>query len=259
MMKRSSLTILCFFLLSGCIFDPVFDMSNWETYQTSLTAIKAKLSNDDLRRLDMAMKYLAVENMLKAEADVQMASNVAALGNRLNPFMMFNQLRFKINGKSAVAVIKDLSMKLDAEISRAETRGQIGENVTAAVEVTSPSYYWKRNGRLEQPAIEFAVFNGSKSPISRIYFRFALMTPNRSVPWARQDYVEVFKGGLEPREKRQLTLQPRGDWSDPQLKNLPNSELKVDVLNFEDASGQRMIGFDRDSLELKRKVRAALD
>jgi len=39
-----------------------------------------------------------------------------------------------------------------------------------------------------------------------------------------------------------LTFQPRsGDWSDQQLKYLPNAELKVVVTNFEDANGQRVL------------------
>jgi hypothetical protein len=257
-MKRLSLTILCCFLLSGCIFDPAFDMSSWGTYQASLAAMKAKLGIDDQHRLDIALKYLAIENTLRAQADVQMVSNVAVAGNGLNPFAMYNQLRPKIDGMRAVTVIRNLALKLDAEISQTETALKDGESSQKPVEVTAPGYYWKRNGRLEQPAIEFNVFNGGKSAISRIYFRIALITPNRSIPWARQDYIEVFKGGLEPREKRQLSLQPRGDWSDPQLKYLPDAVLKVDVLNYEDANGQKMIDVDGGSLELKRMVRAAL-
>ena len=256
--KQLSLIILGLFLLSGCVFDPVFDTSNWQTYQDSMAAVKTRLSNDDLRRLDTALKYLAIESTLKAEADVQMASNIGAVESRLNPVMMFTQLRPRINGKSAAAVIKDLSLKLDAEIARAEGRLEDDAGASGAIEISSAEYYWKRNGRLEQPAIEFAVFNGSKAPISRIYFRFALITPNRSIPWAKQDFIQTFKGGLEPRERRRLSLQPYGDWVDPQLKNLPYAELKVDVINFEDANGQKMIGTDRGRLELKRKLRAAL-
>jgi len=258
-MKRLSLIILCCFLLSGCMFDPTFNMSNFETFQASLAEMKAKLGNDDVRRLDIALKYLAVENMLRAQANVQMASNVSAAASTLSPYTMFVQLRPKIDGKSGAAIIRDLALKLDTEISRADARLAGGDNTTAKlVEVTSPGYYWKRSGRLEQPAIEFAVFNGGKSAISRINFRLALTTPNRTIPWARQDYIEVFKGGLEPREKRQLSLQPAGAWSDPQLKYLPDAVLKVEVLNYEDADGQKMIGVDTESLELKRRVRASL-
>lgn len=256
-MKRLSLTILCCVLLSGCIFDPTFDMSTWQSYQASLSVIKAKLGSDDQRRLDIALKYLAIETPLKAQADLQIADNVEAIANSLNPLMAFGQLRSKIHGKNAGNIIQDLAIKLDTEIAQAGAASQ--GDPAKSIEVTAPGYYWKRNGRLEQPAIEFAVFNGGKSPISRIYFRLALTTPNRSIPWARLDYVEAFKGGLEPREKRQLTFQPRGDWSDSQLQYLPDAVLKVDVLNYEDANGQKMISVDRRSLELMRKVRAALN
>jgi len=255
-MKRLSLTILCCVLLSGCIFDPTFDMSTWQSYQASLSVIKAKLGSDDQRRLDIALKYLAIEAPLKAQADLQMADNVEAIANGLNPLMAFGQLRSKIHGQNAETIIHDLAIKLDAEIAQAGVASQ--GDTAKSIEVTSPGYYWKRSGRLEQPAIEFAVFNGGKSPISRIYFRLALTTPNRSIPWAKLDYVEAFKGGLEPREKRQLSFMPRGDWTDSQLQYLPNAELKVDVLNYEDANGQKMISVDRRTLELMRKVRAAL-
>jgi len=258
MMKRLSLTILFCLLLSGCIFDPAFDMSSWEAYQTSLAAVRARLGDNDLRRLDIALKYLLAESMMKNGADIQMVSRLDAGESRLSPIVVFNLLKPKIDGKSAAVIIRNLALKLDAEISRSESKLQSPETADTPLEVTAPWYHWKRNGRNEQPAIEFSVFNGGTSAVSRIYFRLVLTTPNRSIPWVKQDYIENFKGGLEPREKRQIAFQPYGDWSDPQLKNLPDAQLKVDIVNYEDASGQRMISVDRESLELKRKIRAAL-
>ena len=258
MMKRLGLTILCF-LLSGCIFDPVFDPSSLSAYQRSLAAIKATLSNDDLRRLDIAMKYLMIETTPNIEINGQLVSNVAAGESLANPYAVIARIGPRINGRSTAAVVQNLSIKLDAEIAETEARLQNLANVSGAVEVSSSRYYWRRNGHLEQPVIEFAVFNGGKIPISRIYFSSVLATPNRSIPWARQEFVQTFKGGLEPREKQRLTLQPRyGGWNDPQLKYLPDAELKVVVTNFEDANGEKVIAVDTNSLDLKRKVRAAL-
>ena len=259
MMKRLSLTILCCFLLSGCIFDPVFDTSSWDAFQRSSAAIRAKLSNDDLRRLEIALKYLLLESTPGAEIAAQVPGSAVARANLVNPYTIINRLGPKINGRSAAAIIQNLSMKLDAEISQTEARLPNVEDVLGAIEVTSPRYYWRRSGYAEQPVIEFAVRNGGKSPIASIYFRGVLTTPNRSIPWARREFVQVFKGGLEPREKQQLTIQPRfGNWSDPQLKDLPGAELKVVVMNYEDANGQNVIAVDNDSLEQKRMVRAAL-
>lgn len=258
-MKRLSLTILCCLLLSGCIFDPVFDTSSWDAYQRSLAAIKAQLSNDDLRRLEIAMKYLVIESTPKLEIDGQLVSNAVAGGSLENPYIILTQIGARINGRSAATVIQNLSIKLGSEISMTEARLQAVENVSGPVEVSSPRYYWQKNGYLEQPVIEFAVFNGGKFPISRVYFRSILTTPNRSIPWVNQEFVQFFRGGLEPREKQQLTFQPRhGDWNDPQLKDLPNAKLKVVVTNFEDANGQKVIAADTNSLDLKREVRAAL-
>jgi hypothetical protein len=42
------------------------------------------------------------------------------------------------------------------------------------------------------------------------------------------------------------------------LKDLYNAQLKVIVMNFEDANGERATAVDADALDMKRKVRAAL-
>jgi hypothetical protein len=243
-MKRSSLAILFCFLLSACIFDPVVDASSWDAYQRSMAAIRAKLSNDDLRRFDVALKYMFVET----------TPNIATP----TPNLILARLGPRINGESAATIIQNLSIRLDSEIAQSETRLQNSGDVLGAVEIGSPDYYWRRSGYVEQPVIEFSVRNNGKFPILRAYFRVVLTTPNRTIPWATQEYVQNFKGGLEPREKQQLTFQPRGDWNDKQLKDMPNAELKVTVVNFDNANGERMITVDSDSLEFKRKVRAAL-
>jgi hypothetical protein len=264
MMKRLSLIILCCFLLSGCITDPVFDTSSWATYQRSLAAIKAKLSNDDLRRLDIAMRYLLTESMpsFKIDGQVLEAPNgtfEAARGNLTNSYLVFARLGPRINGSSAAAIIQNVSIKLDTEIADTEARLPNVESVLGSVEVDSPRYYWRRSGRLEQPVIEFTVRNVGKSAISRVYFSSVLTSPNRSLPWARQEFVQTFNGGLEPREKQQLTIQPTyAAWNDPQLKYLDNAELKVAVINFIDANEQSANAVDTTSLDMKRKMRAAL-
>jgi hypothetical protein len=258
-MKRLSLALLCCFLLAGCIFDPVFDASSWDAYQRSSAAIRARLDNNDLRRLDIALKYLVIESTPRIELDGPLLSNVAVRGDLVNPTAVLARLAPRINGRSAAALIQDLSIKLDAEILQTEARLQTVENVSGTIEISSPSYYWKKSGYLEQPVIEFTVRNNGKSAISRIYYRFALTSPGRSIPWAKQDFVQTFKGGLEPREKQQITMQPRtAEWSDPQLKVLPSAELKVAVVNFDDATGEKVIAVDSGNLDLKRKVRTAL-
>jgi hypothetical protein len=259
MMKRLSLTILCCFLLSGCIFDPAFDTSSWDAYQRSSAAIKAKLSNNDLRRIEVALKYLLIESMPRSEVDGRLLNNVALRANLANPYLILARLGPKINGRSAATVIQNLTLKLDTEISESEGRMQNATSLLNSVEVISPSYYWRRSGSLEQPVIDVGIRNEGKFPITRIYFRSVLTTPGRSVPWVTQEFVQTFKGGLEPREKQQFTFQPGyGDWHDPQLQYLPNAQLKVFVTNFEDANGEKMIAVDSDTLDLKRKARAAL-
>src|SRR5271156_3080102 len=107
MMKRLSLTILCCFLLSGCITDPVFDTSSWAAYQKSVAAVKAKLSNDDLRRLDIALRYLLMESMPGFKIDSQVLGDDAAngsfevaRGNLTSSYLILARLGPRINGSS---------------------------------------------------------------------------------------------------------------------------------------------------------------
>ena len=254
-MKRLSVTILCCLLLSGCDSEPAFDLSSWDAYQKSLAVIKSKLSNEDLRRLDVALDYLVIEDLPRTTINgvgVVLSSSLA------NPNITLVRLRPKIERRNAAAVIADLSNRLNADISSAEARLQSVGGVAEAVEVISPSYDWRSSGYAARPVVEFAVRNGGNFPISRIYFDCFLVTPNRTIPWVRQQYVQTFQGGLEPREKRKLTMPSGGQWSDPQLKDLVNPELKVVVLNFEDANGVSIIPVDRDRLDQERKILALL-
>jgi uncharacterized protein DUF6694 len=258
MMKRLSLTILFCLVLSGCIFDPVFDTSSWDAYQQSIDAINAKLSNDDSRRLNVALKYLLFETMPTVSVEGSLLTRVGASPNIANPYLILAQLGPKINGRSAAEVVANLSLKLDAEIAAMEARKP--GDVLGTVEVFSPSYYWRRSGYLAQPVIEFSVRNDGKIPISRIYFRMSLMTPGRSIPWVSQMFVQEFKGGLEPREKREINIQAlSGQWRDPQLQYLPKAELKVMVTNFSNVNGVMVVAFDSERLELERRVRAELN
>src|SRR5262249_18139648 len=101
-MKRLSLIALGCVLLSSCIFDPAFDTSSWDAYQRSSAAVRAKLSNDDLRRLEIALRYLLAEGAPKIEIDgQQFVSNPAA---RANPYFILARLGPKIDGRSAAAV-----------------------------------------------------------------------------------------------------------------------------------------------------------
>jgi len=257
MMKRSILAILCCFLLSACIFEPTFDTSSWEAFQKSSDAVRAKLSNEDLRRLHIALRYLLLESAQRV--DGQMLNNVIAAENLPTLREILVRLGPKINGKSASAIIQDLSIKLDAEIGQIESRMRNADGVLAAVEVGSPTYYWRRSGYITKPVIEFTVYNGGKVPISRVFIGGVLTTPNRSIPWVNQGLTLSFKGGLEPRERRQMKFEPAsGEWADKSLSDLTNAELKLTVINYEDASGEKVIAVDSNGLEVRRKVRSLL-
>lgn len=256
-MKRLSLTILCCLLLAGCNSDPVFDLSSWDAYQRSTASIKSKLTDGDARRLDVALDYLLTESLPRNTIN-GVGFNAMLSSSQVGPHTTLNLLKPKIESRSATTVIADLATRLSADISSAEARLQSVGNIAEAVEIVAPSYYWKSSGYYSRPIIEFAVRNNGNIAISRVYLDCFLVTPNRSIPWARQQYVQNFTGGLEPREKRDLTVPSAGQWNDPQLKDLVNAELKVVVLNFADANGRLIIPVDRYRLDQERKIRSLL-
>ena len=178
-MKRLSLTILFCFTLSGCIFDPVFDTSNWDAFQRSANAIRAKLPNDDLRRLDIALKYLLDESTPRIAVAGPQFSSYGAGTNVVNPYIVLARLAPQIKGKTASEVIKDLTTRLGAEIAATEARN-FG-NVLGTVQVFSPTYYWKQSGYAKQPIIEFSVRNDGNVAVSRAYLNVVLTSPGRSV------------------------------------------------------------------------------
>lgn len=256
-MKRLSLTILFCFALSGCILDPVFDTSSWDAFQRSAGVIRAKLHNDDLRRLDIALKYLVAESSPRLAVAGPQSTGYNTATNFVNPYVVLARLKPQIHGKTAAEVIADLTARLGAEIAATESR-KFGD-VLDTVHIFSPTYYWKQSGYAKQPIIEFSVRNDGEVAVSRAYFNVVLTSPGRPVPWARQTIAQDFKGGLQPREKRLMTYPVSyGDWRDPQLEFLPNAELKVNVANFSDANGERVVAFDSERLELERKILAEL-
>ena len=256
-MKRSILAILCCSFLTACIFDPTFDTSSLEKFQRSSDAVRAKLGNDDLRRLEIALKYLLLEGAQRV--DGQMLNSMIAKEGFPTLQVTLARLGPKINGKSAAAIIRDLSIKLDAEIAQIESRMRNADGALAAVEVGSPAYYWRRSGYNNKPVIEFTVYNGGKVPISRVFLGGVLTTPNRTIPWVSQELTLSFKGGLEPREKKQMKFDPtNGEWADKSLSDLTNAELKLTVINYEDARGEKVIAVDSNSLEVRRRVRSLL-
>jgi hypothetical protein len=203
------------------------------------------------------LRYLLIETAPKIALAGPQLTVFDARANPANPYLILARLGPRINGRSAAEVVKNLTIRLDADIAAMEAR-DFG-SVLETVQVFSPSYYWKQSGYAAQPIVEFSVRNEGTTPVSRVYFKAVLTTPGRAVPWANQIFVQDFKGGLEPREKQQLTFQMLpGEWRDPQLRYLPNAELKVTVINFNDANGERVVAFDSERLELERKIRAEL-
>lgn len=92
----------------------------------------------------------------------------------------------------------------------------------------------------EEPIIELTVYNGTNQAISRAYFTGTLSSPNRSVPWLKDDFNYPIPGGLEPGEEVTWSLAPNmfSDWGT--VNAAKDAILLVEVRRLDDAMGEQL-------------------
>ena len=114
-----------------------------------------------------------------------------------NPLLYLDRVRPGISGRSAAAVIRNVAAELDSEISRAEAKAAGADKLLAAIVVDHPRYYW--DSRRKVPTIEFSVYNGGKTAISRIFIGGVLTVPGRTGKWVTGGLNYRFRTGIAAR------------------------------------------------------------
>jgi hypothetical protein len=258
-MRMPVVAILCCFVLAACDQSPTFDATSPGAYQQSLSDITAKLGAEDQRRLTVALVTLALGNTAQTNA-IQLANpklldGIVTLANVSDPQIYLDRVRPSINGRTAASVIRLVADYLDSEISRAEAKSPGAAKLLAGIAIGSPRYYWDRTRNL--PTIEFSVYNGNKSAISRLYVSGVVTMPGRTGKWATGGLSYRFDRGLDPGEQVpvKLTLTAFSTQTAKELESLYNVDITVKVTNIEDATGQKLVAVDADILEGMRSKR----
>ena len=116
--------------------------------------------------LTLALGNTAQSNVLQS-ASPDALNNLATLATVADPLRYLDRVRPAIGDRSASEVKRRVASDLDSEISRNDARSAAAYKLLTAVTIDHPRYYWDRRRNL--PTIEFSVYNGSKSALSRIY------------------------------------------------------------------------------------------
>jgi hypothetical protein len=257
--RMRCLAVLCCLALAACDHDRTFDASSLPAYQKSLIEITARLSADDQRRLSLALTTLAVGNSA-ASAFLTNPGAVEVVPSRdvlANPPVYLDRLRPMIDHKSAVTVMQLAADRLDAQISQIEAQSKANARLLSSIVIEHARYYWEKSAFTDLPNIEFSIYNGSNSAISRIYLSAALTSRGRATPWVASILTHSFEDGLQPGVEEQVKLTPGllGDWADKQLQTVTHADFMLAISNMEDEGGRKLLPFDNDFVDVLRAKR----
>ena len=265
-MKRISWVAVALLTLAmaGCS-KPTIDASSDESMKASAQKVRESLPGAKRAEFDEAVRILAfsqidlaaimaggassasVEAKMKGALDGKTAEEVIAQAAQVKAE---RQARAR---EQALAEIQELEKKrVDAEKSR--------EELKKFAVLRSRFHVQEQRFMGKQPIIEITVKNGTNSPVSRAYFNGVIASPNRSVPWLKDDFNYSIKGGLEPGEEASWSLAPNmfSDWG--KVEAPADAVFTVTVERLDGPDGETLFstrGFDEDDgkrlAELKSK------
>ena len=229
-MTRLSLFFACFALVAtACKSGPTVDGADAETFDASIAAIKAPLSEEDQGKLDEVLKgfeYLYSDNVISA------LNASEAIRNRI---------RSRLDGMDARDIFAEWNERLNKAIAALEEKK---ENTDTAMEnlkdvrVRGSEYYVQRG----QHVVKLSIHNRTEHRISKVYFRGSLMR-NEPRKWILDD---DFNYNIRHTEGKDLAPDERAVWNfallSPVWRNAPedvdNHYLYVIVTRIDGAPEQ---------------------
>ena len=257
-------------LLSSCA--KKIDGSSEEAMKSSIEEVKKSLDDEKKERFEESIKLIMFHGL-----------DFGKLFQEGGAEKTVSDMKSKLDGKTADDIIRE-GEKIQAEIERKkkeQAEGEIeelyqkmeqaekDEKVLAKFEVKRSRFYKRKQGTyyvIEEPIIELTVMNGTGRAVSRAYFTGTLASPNRSVPWIKDDFNYEISGGLEPGEEATWYLAPNrfSDWGkvnapkdavftvDVKQLDGPNGEEMYSVNNFGEDKQERLEVLLADYPEFKR-------
>lgn len=248
-------------LITGCS-EPTIDGTTDESMKASIEMVRESLPQDKKTQFDDALKILAFSQMSLKGLFADGASGVSTTKGKMKD---------ALNGKSGEEVIaeaekikrerkeKEKTQAL-SEIKELQEKQAMAEKAREELrkfEVIRSSFYKQEQqyGR-DKPIIDITVKNGTSHPISRVYFKGTLASPNRAIPWLVETFNYKISGGLEPGEQVDWSLAPNqfGEWGSVDAPN--DAILTVEVEQLDGSDGKALFSSrsfsERDANRLKK-------
>jgi hypothetical protein len=219
-MKQVKFSIIAILVLIMSSCAEKIDTTTDETMKESVKKVKESLEGEKKEKFENSLKLLMFSGM-----------DFKQILSDGDPDKTVNDMKSLIDGKTADEIIAE-GEKIQKEIDRKkkeQAKGEIDElyeakekansdrSMLAKFEVKRSRFYIRTSGTYyvtKQPVIEMTVMNGTGQAISRGYFKGTLSSPNRSIPWLKDDFNYEISGGLEPGEEVTWYLEPNmfSDW-----------------------------------------------
>ena len=245
------------------------DTSSDSRMKETVAKVREALPNDQRAVFDDALKTLIANSI-----DMRHLFASALAGERtqrLAAGSLEHKLKSEIDGKTGAEIIayaetirrtregqeKKQALQEIAELQvKKQKAQQAAEELAKFAVLRSRFYKQPRDYGRDQPIIEITVRNDTAYPISRAYFKGILASPNRAVPWLRENFNYQIPGGLEPGEEATWALAPNmfSDWG---KVNAPaDAVLTVTVTRLDGADEKALFSTDsfseRDAERLEK-------
>lgn len=260
-MKKVSLFLaLSVLLFSSCV--KKIDGSSEETLKASVEEIKKSLDDEEKQKFEEAIKLVMFHgldfgSLMKGNADETISD-----------------MQSKLHGKTADEIIAE-GEKIQIEIERKkkeqakieikelyEKKEKAKEDkiMLAKFEVKRSRFYKRKQAYYLQvePVIELTILNGTNQAVSKAYFTGTLASPNRSIPWLKDDFNYKISGGLEAGEEATWYLAPNmfSDWG--KVKAPKDAVFTVEVKQLDGADGEEIYSLNNFGDEEQKRLEELL-
>lgn len=243
MRKCTLLISILAILLTSCT--KKIDGSSEETLKSSIEEIKSSLDAEKKEKFEEALTLFMFHGIDFA--------NILEDGGEKT----ITDIKSSLDGKTANDIIAE-GEKIKKEIERKkkeqakieidelyEKRALANQDrlMLEKFEIKRSRFYIRKSGTYyitEEPVIELTVYNGTDKAVSRAYFTGTLASPNRSIPWLKDDFNYSISGGLEPGEEVTWSLAPNrfGEWASVDAPK--DAILTVEVNRLDGPNGEEI-------------------
>ncbi|APY10168.1 hypothetical protein BWZ22_02480 [Seonamhaeicola sp. S2-3] len=244
MKKRILFAILTSILIVSC--QKKIDGSTEESMKKSIEEINESLDESKKEEFQESMQLMMFNGL-----------ELADLMKEDGAENMANDFKTRVDGMTAEDIIeegKKIKKQIEQkkkeqakseilELYSARENAEKDKQMLSKFEVKRSRFYIRKSGTYyitKEPIIELTVKNGTDQAVSRAYFTGTLASPERTIPWIKDDFNYEISGGLEPGEEVTWYLAPNmfSDWGEVDAPK--DAILTVEVTQLDGANGDEL-------------------